>query len=148
MPKESMLESLVDELKTLRKNEGFSHNRAMGHIGLQKSLGDRSQLCSVTEFRFLTAIKSIDSPRIVKCLLAAYGLDDDYRMLSTLSERREKYSLTVNRKCDTIKEWEDLGIKALAKALLDISEMNLPFSIFFMKKPEKEISAYIILKRQ
>lgn len=112
------LDSVVDELRFLRKSEGFTQMRCGDLVILPSLLGGKAQDFRLSRMYFVEAIQTIHDPQLKDSLLVAFGLMKGYTGLRTVRERREKYSRQVGRKYDTLQHWEDIGLEHLAAILL------------------------------
>ena len=118
------LDSVVDELRFLRKNEGFTQARFSDTIILPSLLGGKYQNFRLTRMYFEEAIRTIHDPRIRDALLVAFGLMKNYAYLSTIQDRRDIYSKRAGRKYDTLRKWEDIGLEQLAAVLIKSREYD------------------------
>ena len=119
------LDSVVDELKFLRKYEGFTQARYSDQLILPSLLGGKHQSFRFSRMHLIEAIRTIHDPRIRDALLVAFGLMKNYAYLSTIQDLRDIYSKRAGRKYDTLRKWEDIGIEQLAAVLIRSRECDV-----------------------
>jgi hypothetical protein len=107
---------LVDDLVYLRKSRGLTLDRLTKAEAVVRACGGSDQPIETVYERFVAALRSLGNSRGALALQAAYGIDDG--SADELSERRAAYAASVNRKPDTIRDWEDEAIDELALKLL------------------------------
>ena len=116
------VDSVVDELRFLRKGEGFTQVRYSDTITLPSLLGGKYQDFRLTRMYFVEAIRTIHDPQVRDALLVAFGLMENYGYFGTVRDRREVYSVRAKRKYDTLRKWEDVGLEQLAAILIRSKE--------------------------
>lgn len=121
-------EGLVDDLVYLRKGSGFRPARVYKATALVEAIGGEQQLFETIRARFISAIESLPDQQGAQALLAAYGLTEGYEGTGDLRIRREIYGETVNRKYDTLTDWENSAIDELAIRLLTAFYAGAPVS--------------------
>jgi hypothetical protein len=111
-------EDVVDELRLLRKGEGFTPMRYVDLIVLPDLLGGRERDFYLAKIFFMEAIEALPARQWREALLVAFGLECGYAGFATVRERRAKYSRQVGRQYDTLRHWEDVALEQLAALLL------------------------------
>ena len=111
-------EDIVDELRFLRKGEGFTPMRYIDLIVLPDLLGGRERNFHLTKAFFVEAIQALPGKQLQESLLVAFGLAQGYTDFDTICERRKKYGQQIGRKYDTLRHREDIALEQLASILL------------------------------
>ena len=115
-------DDVVDELRFLRKNEGFTPRRYYDLMVIPSLLGRRGQGFYLSRMHFVDAIHALHDSQLRGALLAAFGLMEGYEDYFTVQMRRERYGIEVKRGYDTLRHWEDVGLEQLAAVLIKCRE--------------------------
>lgn len=107
---------LIDDLVYLRKGRGLTTNRLVRAEAVVRACGGSGQPIETIHERFVAALRSLGNTRGGLALQAAYGIDEG--SADELRDRRAVYAAAVNRKPDTVRDWEDEAIDELALRLL------------------------------
>jgi len=111
-------DDIVDELRYLRKGEGFTPMRYLDLIHLPELLGGKDRDFHLVKAFFIEAIQTLPAKQLQESLLVAFGLAKGYDCFDTVRDRRAVYGQRVGRKYDTLQHWEDMALEQLAGILL------------------------------
>ena len=123
-------EDLVDDLRYMRRNEGFSASRLRSVDTLVRVLGGNTQSFDDLKVRFVSAINALPDKASADVLLNAYGLLPSSINLGSLLERRHSFGESIGLKADALAKRENAAINELAILLLTAryTMSPLPFS--------------------
>jgi hypothetical protein len=110
----NLFESLIDDLKYLRKGAGVTPAKLRNAPTALALLGDPNEPYRNYLTRLQTAIESLPGNESAKLLMVAFGLLSECKDIPYLSARRDWYGEQIHLKREAVADREDAAIHELA----------------------------------
>ena len=109
---------MIDDLIRLRRGDGFTAARLQNSPNVIHLLDGRNKTFPQLKATFISAVSALPNRQDIDVLMMALALDDRYKDIVRLTDRREIYGKSVGRKIDTVAERENAAFNELALFLI------------------------------